>query len=603
MNRLFATLAFAGIRHRRLQSALTIVVVAAAAAALTVALGVGRVADRPFDRTFEETKGAHLTVLGAPDSSDSLARLERLPEVVASTGVRPVIFSSFARDEGRFGIRLVGVPDDPDDIVVSRPLLEEGSWPGAGEVLLERSFARFLDLDPGDRLALGRGAAPVVVSGIGVVPTGEPYPQSQPGLAFALEETLAAVQPNRAAWARLLGLRIEQPEAAAALARRMQSSLGRAEVDPWTEERADASATIRTVTVIVGIFSALLLLAGSAVLATLVGGRVVSQVRDVGVLKTAGLTPGQVARVFLIEQLGLALVGCALGILLGRLATPLFTSRSAALLNASETPPLDAVTVAIVLAVVIVMVTVSTLVPSLRAGRRPTAEALHGNISASAGRSRLGRLSDRLGLPLPVALGARDSFSRPGRAALTAVSLAVTVAAVVATLAMEASLDVATVPPPAPPLAEGVDAPAWDPVDDDAHEGPALRPVVYGLDAALLFVGLVNLVATIVLAVRERVRDLGVLKAVGLTPNQVGNSVLSSQAIVATLAVLVGIPLGLGLFRLGVQLSGGEGEFAYPAWWQLAVVAPVIVLAVVLLTLPFARRAAGIRVADALRYE
>jgi ABC-type antimicrobial peptide transport system permease subunit len=202
-----------------------------------------------------------------------------------------------------------------------------------------------------------------------------------------------------------------------------------------------------------------------------------------------------------------------------------------------------------------------------------------------------------------MALGARDSFARPGRAALTAVSLAVTVAAVVATLAMEASLDVATVPPPAPPLTEGVDAPAWDPVDDDAHEGPALRPIVYGLDGVLLFVGLVNLVATIILAVRERVRDLGVLKAVGLTPRQVGGSVLSSQAIVATLAAVAGIPLGLGLFRLGIAMSGGSDEFAYPAWWQLVLVAPAIVAAVALLTVPFARRAASIRVVDALRYE
>jgi putative ABC transport system permease protein len=168
---------------------------------------------------------------------------------------------------------------------------------------------------------------------------------------------------------------------------------------------------------------------------------------------------------------------------------------------------------------------------------------------------------------------------------------------------MEASLDVATVPPQAPPLVDGLETPAWDPVDDDAGEGATLRPIVYGLDGVLLFVGLVNLMATIILAVRERVRDLGVLKAVGLTPRQVGGSVLSSQAVVGTLAALAGIPLGLGLFRLGIAMSGGSDEFAYPSWWQLTLVVPAIVAAVVLLTLPFARRAAAIRVADALRYE
>lgn len=604
MTRLFATLAFAGIRHRRLQSALTLIVVASAAAALTVAFGVGRVADRPFERTFEQTQGAHITAVGFRDADADLESLERLPEVVASTGVQPWVVSSFRNDGELFGIRLVGVPDDPEAVAVSRPLLEDGTWPTAGQVLLERSFARFLGLDTGDRLVLGRGATPVVVSGIAVVPSGEPYPQTQPGMAFGLERTIASIQPDRSAWARILGLRIQDPEAAPAVARRAQNSLGRAvEVSPWTEERDEAAEMGRTVTVIVGIFSALLLLAGAAVLATLVSGRVVSQIRDVGLLKTAGLTPGQVARVFLVEQLGLALVGCLLGLLLGRLATPLFTSRSAALLNASETPPLDAVTVAFVLAIVLVAVAVSTAVPTLRAGRRTTAEALHGGLSGAAGRSRLGRLADRLGLPVPAALGARASFARPGRTALTAFSLALTVSSVVATLGMEASLDVASVPPPAPPLAEGLDTPAWDPVDDDAGEGATLRPIVYGLDGVLLFVGLVNLVATIILAVRERVRDLGVLKAVGLTPRQVGGSVLSSQAVVATLAALAGIPLGLGLFRLGIEMAGGSDEFAYPAWWQLVVVAPAIVAAVVVLTVPFARRAASIRVADALRYE
>ena len=152
MTRLFATLAFAGIRHRRLQSALTVVVVASAAAALTVAFGVGRVADRPFERTFEQTNGAHMTAIGFRDSDADLARLERLPEVVSSTGVQPWVVSDFRHEGDRFGIRLVGVPDDADQLAVSRPLLEEGTWPTPGQVLLERSFARFLDLDTGDRL-------------------------------------------------------------------------------------------------------------------------------------------------------------------------------------------------------------------------------------------------------------------------------------------------------------------------------------------------------------------------------------------------------------------------------------------------------------------
>jgi putative ABC transport system permease protein len=183
-------------------------------------------------------------------------------------------------------------------------------------------------------------------------------------------------------------------------------------------------------------------------------------------------------------------------------------------------------------------------------------------------------------------------------------SLALAVVAVVGTLGMEASLDVATVPPAAPAIAPGLpDVPAWDPVDDDSGEGATLRPVVYGLDALLLLVGLANLLATLVLVTRERTRDLGMLKAVGLTPRQLVGSAVTSQALIASLAAIAGIPAGLGLFRLAIGLSGSSDEFAYPPAWTAPLIAIGLVLAVAAVTLPLARRGAMLRVADALRYE
>src|SRR6187549_3923662 len=160
MTRLLAKLAFAGIRHRRLYTALTVLVVAAAAAALTIALGVSQVADRPFERTFEQTRGAHVTATGFSEAEGGrgvadLSAFERLPGVVGSSGVRRWTTGVFRLDGRRYGIRLIGVPADEDSIEVSRPVVEDGAWPGPGEVLLERSFARFHDLRPGDRLQVG----------------------------------------------------------------------------------------------------------------------------------------------------------------------------------------------------------------------------------------------------------------------------------------------------------------------------------------------------------------------------------------------------------------------------------------------------------------
>ncbi len=355
-------------------------------------------------------------------------------------------------------------------------------------------------------------------------------------------------------------------------------------------------------TVILSLFSGLLLLAAGAVLATLVGGRVLAQTREIGVLKATGLTPGQVTRLLVTEQLALAVVGVVAGIGAGYLFTPVFASKSASLLNAAETPALDVGRGLLVATVVLALVATFTVAPGLRAARRSTAETLVAGRRMGGRGSRLGRLVDHAGAPAPVSIGARGSFAHRGRTVLTALSLALTVASAVATLGMEASLDVATSPGVAP-LVQGGETPLFDPVDDDAGEASRLRPIVYSFDAVLLFVGLVNLVATLLLATRERVRDLGMLKAVGLTPRQVAGALVSEHVVVAVIAGVVGLPLGLGLFRLGIGLAGSADEFAYPSWWSLLLLVPAIVALVSALATPLARRATSLPVADALRFE
>jgi putative ABC transport system permease protein len=598
-------LAFAGLRSRRAPSALSVLAVAAATSALTIGLAIGTVADRPFERTFAATNGAHVTT-ESRSGDEALGEVEKLPGVVESSRVLPVAWTAFDRDGKRYGLRLVGLGDEPPK--VSTPLLVEGKLAGPGEVALERSFAEFHDLEPGSTLSTPGG--PLRVSGIVVVSLGNAYPQSQPGLGFAPTQTLEAVVPDRDDWTHVVGVRIAEPEQTDAFAARVDGILASQDSSDarlmgsrrtWLDDRGEATAPTTFVSVIVSIFGTLLLFATGAVLATLVGGRVVAQAREIGTLKAAGLTPGQVARVLVVEQLGLAVLGVGVGVVAGWLMTPVFTTPAASLVNASETPSFDPLRVLIVAAIVLGAVTVFTLVPGLHAARRTTA-ALTAAMGGHLRRSRIGGLVDGLGLPVPAWVGFRGSFSRRGRTTLTVLALALTVTSAVATLGMEASLDVGTDPGVAAPI-PGLNTPRFDPVNDDAGEAAILRPVVYSLAALLLFVGLVNLLATLLLTTRERVRDLGVLGAVGMTPRQVSGSLVSEQALVATLAGLVGLPLGLLIFRGAVGLTGGSEEFAYPSWWSLALLVPALVALVALLAAPLARRSAAINVADALRFE
>src|SRR3712207_424547 len=120
MTRVYLKLAFSGLRRRRLQAALTVVVVAAATATIALAQGVGRVADRPWERTFEATNAAHVTAFAIPPGK-GLDRLAELPGVAATTGVVPQVFSAFRHEGGRYGIRLAGASATPPQ--VSRPLV------------------------------------------------------------------------------------------------------------------------------------------------------------------------------------------------------------------------------------------------------------------------------------------------------------------------------------------------------------------------------------------------------------------------------------------------------------------------------------------------
>jgi ABC-type antimicrobial peptide transport system permease subunit len=56
------------------------------------------------------------------------------------------------------------------------------------------------------------------------------------------------------------------------------------------------------------------------------------------------------------------------------------------------------------------------------------------------------------------------------------------------------------------------------PKDEILRERDDLRPVVYGTDLVLLVIGFVNLLTTLMLGVRERERDFGVFKVLGVTP-------------------------------------------------------------------------------------
>jgi putative ABC transport system permease protein len=168
---------------------------------------------------------------------------------------------------------------------------------------------------------------------------------------------------------------------------------------------------------------------------------------------------------------------------------------------------------------------------------------------------------------------------------LLAAAIALTDAVVIVALSLDATLD-------AQSTSEASDFP------------DELLVLIYALDAVLLLITATTLVAVALLSVRERIRDYGVLKAVGLTPRQITSTVVSAHAALALVASLVAIPLGIGLYLALFRIAGDASEDAVVApWWSLALIPLGTALVVVAATSLPARLATRIRIADALRYE
>ena len=93
--------------------------------------------------------------------------------------------------------------------------------------------------------------------------------------------------------------------------------------------------------------------------------------------------------------------------------------------------------------------------------------------------------------------------------------------------------------------------------------------LIYTLDAVLLLITATTLVAVALLSVRERIRDYGVLKAIGLTPRQISSTVVSAHAALAPSASVLAVPLGIGLYLALFRIAGDSSEDA--------VIAPAVV--------------------------
>jgi ABC-type antimicrobial peptide transport system permease subunit len=595
-------LAARDVRRHAAQAVLLVVAIAAATATLTMGLALsGVTAQSPYGTTRAATKGPD--VVAYLTSASAANDLTRASGVANHSGPFPVVSATIHFDGRQADVWAEG--RSTAAAAVDQPLLTAGSWVRPGGVVIERTFADALGVSVGDRVSLS--GTSFAVAGIAVTAAQAPYPNlcngtllsdtaagsrfgnacppsySIPFLSLPGGQENASSDEVGQIWmteADAIGLtsaanplttyavnlKLTNPDDAQAFAYEHFQSNPLA-VSTWEGIESEDARLIQDGQGVLQPGALLLSLLAIASVAVLVGRRLSEYAHRVGLLKAVGGTPSVVAATFLAENLVLALFAAVVGLVAGWLASPLITSPGAALVGSAGAPPISISAAVEVIGLAIVVALAATLVPAIRASRSSTVEALNDVARPPRRRGGLIRLSRRL--PVPGLFGLRLVARRPRRALLSAANVAVTMTGIVAVIAFHAFAD--------------------NKLSGSVLTAGGLSNPVINRDEQMLAIITIMLVTLAVLnalfttwaTVLDARRSAALMQALGARTRQVSSGLVVAQLLSALPGAIIGVPLGLGLFKVAVH-----GGALPPVSWLVAALVGVLVAMAALTTIP-----------------
>ncbi len=130
-----------------------------------------------------------------------------------------------------------------------------------------------------------------------------------------------------------------------------------------------------------------------------------------------------------------------------------------------------------------------------------------------------------------------------------------------------------------------------------------LLGLIYALLALAIIVSLFGIANTLALSIHERTRELGMLRAIGMSRRQVRTMIRYEAVITALIGALLGMVIGVIFAALIAQPLEEEGfALSYPVG-ELVLLLVFAAFAGVLAAIPPARRASRLNVLEALQYE
>jgi putative ABC transport system permease protein len=140
-------------------------------------------------------------------------------------------------------------------------------------------------------------------------------------------------------------------------------------------------------------------------------------------------------------------------------------------------------------------------------------------------------------------------------------------------------------------------------IDDRVAGINQVLAIFYVLLALSVVVSLFGMVNALALAVFERTREIGMLRAVGMTRRQSRRMVRHESIITALIGAALGLPLGIAVAAIAIRsLKGADVAFSLPIK-GLIIFAVVAVIAGIVAAVGPARRASRLNVLRALQWE
>ncbi|MGH3381278.1 MAG: ABC transporter permease [Actinoallomurus sp.] len=436
----------ADLRTRPGQALLSVSVVAGVVTALILATTMLAGAMDPWKGLFARSNGAHVWIHAR--TGTDLRPLSKMSGVTGVAGPYQTAVATAVQEGQRapLEVRAMGsvLPK------IGHPVLVKGHWldPSRPDgVVIENALARVLRVSVGDKLnARGLDARRHGFPVIGIADDSDqgPYPSVTPGLAWALPATVNEIEPDTSHTELLIGLRLADPSASDFFVQHVVTFLGGDHVDrvsTWRQVRASMEVDSRLLGLLLGMFGVVALVAAALAIGNAAGGRILSLHEDIALLKALGFTPAQVRRMLLLEQTGLGVAGVLLGACAGSVLTgSALSQRIFGSVTGTATAPMSVSRLALIAVATLLSVVAATLLPAWRGSHvAPTSTV---TVEPPTGRlSRVARVALLVRLPPAIVLGARDAFTRRGRAVMTIGGLAIPMVMVTIALGVWSTLD------------------------------------------------------------------------------------------------------------------------------------------------------------------